>query len=139
MSLIYWKRIKEINKYITLIFHRDGRVQCIIDTNISKEDIKSIIKECNRKIDEIKLEVKSMSDRGAREIILLGQNVNAYQSNYHNVKYSLANLINTVSEIEDVKRIRYTTAKIYKRTARISTLTKNIKRLIKTLNNIYVK
>ena len=66
--------------------------------------------EYSRKINEIKLEVKSMSDRGAREIILLGQNVNAYQSNYHNVKYSLANLINTVSEIEDVIRIRYTTS-----------------------------
>ena len=44
---------EEHQKYVTLVFHRDGRIQCIIDTNISKADLKSIVKECNKKIDEI--------------------------------------------------------------------------------------
>ena len=40
------------------------------------------------------------------EIILLGQNVNAY--NYK--KYRLSDLIYTLSEIKNLKRIRYTTS-----------------------------
>ena len=62
--------------------------------------------EFSRSIDEIVAESKSLVDSGAREIILLGQNVNAF--NYKNSK--LSNLIKEISKINDLKRIRYTTS-----------------------------
>lgn len=53
-------------------------------------------------IDEIKL----LADNGTREIILLGQNVSAYQDE----QVSLAKLIKEISKIELIKRIRFTTS-----------------------------
>lgn len=53
-------------------------------------------------IDEIKL----LADNGTREIILLGQNVSAYQDE----QISLAKLIKEISKIELIKRIRFTTS-----------------------------
>ncbi|HWX89898.1 MAG TPA: tRNA (N6-isopentenyl adenosine(37)-C2)-methylthiotransferase MiaB [Rhizomicrobium sp.] len=51
-------------------------------------------------------EAQQLADRGAREIVLLGQNVNAYQAE----GWSLAKLCDAIAEIEDIKRIRYTTS-----------------------------
>ncbi len=62
--------------------------------------------EFSRSIDEIVEESKSLVKNGAKEIILLGQNVNAF--NYQTSK--LSNLINEISKINDLKRIRYTTS-----------------------------
>ena len=47
-----------------------------------------------------------MSDNGATEIILLGQNVNAY--NFEN--FRLSNLILEIEKLPQIKRIRYTTS-----------------------------
>jgi len=66
--------------------------------------------EYSRFFNEIKLEAESVSIRGASEIILLGQNVNSYNYSYRGKNYSLSYLINLISEIEKVKRIRYTTS-----------------------------
>ena len=66
--------------------------------------------EYSRFFNEIKLEAESVSIRGASEIILLGQNVNAYNYFYRGKNYSISYLINLISEIEKVKRIRYTTS-----------------------------
>ena len=62
--------------------------------------------EFSRSPDEIFNEAKELVDNGAKEIILLGQNVNAY--NYKDKK--LSDLIKKISEINDLKRIRYTTS-----------------------------
>ena len=62
--------------------------------------------EYSRSTKEIFLEAKQLVDNGAREITLLGQNVNAY--NFENNK--LSNLIFKISKIKDLKRIRYTTS-----------------------------
>jgi len=51
-------------------------------------------------------EARQLADKGAREIVLLGQNVNAYQTE----DWSLAKLCDAIAEIEDIKRIRYTTS-----------------------------
>ena len=51
-------------------------------------------------------EVKYLADTGTQEIILLGQNVNAYS----NEKYKLSNLILEIEKCSDIKRIRYTTS-----------------------------
>ena len=48
-----------------------------------------------------------MVNKGAKEIILLGQNVNAYN---FDKKYKLSSLIRTLSNIENLKRIRFTTS-----------------------------
>ena len=62
--------------------------------------------EYSRSIEEIVNEVNQVVINGAREIILLGQNVNAY--NFKGKK--LSNLILEISRIRDLKRIRYTTS-----------------------------
>ena len=52
-----------------------------------------------------------LSARGAREIVLLGQNVNAYRGADAKGKvWTLARLIEALAEIKDVSRIRYTTS-----------------------------
>jgi tRNA-2-methylthio-N6-dimethylallyladenosine synthase len=51
-------------------------------------------------------EIKYLADGGAKEIILLGQNVNAYD----NEDYKLSNLILEIEKISKIERIRYTTS-----------------------------
>ena len=63
-------------------------------------------KEFSRSIEELVIEANQLVDNGAREINLLGQNVNAYK--YKNIK--LSDLILEISKIEKLKRIRYTTS-----------------------------
>jgi len=62
--------------------------------------------EYSRSIDEILAEADQLVDNGAKEITLLGQNVNAY--NYK--KKRLSDLIIEISKIKKLKRIRYTTS-----------------------------
>ena len=62
--------------------------------------------EYSRPYDQIIDEAKYLANNGAKEIILLGQNVNAY--NYKD--YKLSNLILEIEKLTEVKRIRYTTS-----------------------------
>ena len=62
--------------------------------------------EYSRSIEELVVETKNLVNNRAKEITLLGQNVNAY--NYEGKK--LSDLICQISKIEDLKRIRYTTS-----------------------------
>ena len=62
--------------------------------------------EHSRSFKEIIDEAKILSENGVREIILLGQNVNAYNSN----DYRLSDLILEIEKIPEIKRIRYTTS-----------------------------
>ena len=62
--------------------------------------------EYSRPVKELFKECKDLIDNGAREIILLGQNVNAYNSNGE----KLSHLIKEISKIKNLKRIRYTTS-----------------------------
>ncbi len=62
--------------------------------------------EYSRPFKEIIEEAKILSENGAREIILLGQNVNAYK----NENFRLSDLIVEIEKISEVKRIRYTTS-----------------------------
>ena len=63
--------------------------------------------EYSRPFEQIIYETKNLVSKGAREIILLGQNVNAY--NYNN-SHRLSSLIRTLSNIKNLKRIRFTTS-----------------------------
>ena len=62
--------------------------------------------EISRPFKDILNESKQLVDNGAKEIILLGQNVNAYS--YDNKR--LSDLIKGISMIKDLRRIRYTTS-----------------------------
>ena len=67
--------------------------------------------EFNRRFDDIINEAIQLSAQGAREIILLGQNVNAYKSNDHDGNsVGLSDLIRYISHIDGIDRIRYTTS-----------------------------
>lgn len=62
--------------------------------------------EYSRSLKELTEEAKQLVGNGAKEITLLGQNVNAY--NFEDKK--LSDLIFELSKINDLKRIRYTTS-----------------------------
>ena len=62
--------------------------------------------EYSRSFRELIKEAKQLVNNGTREIILLGQNVNAY--NFEGKK--LSDLIFEISKINDLKRIRYSTS-----------------------------
>tara|TARA_B100000035_G_scaffold220299_1_gene189105 strand:+ start:754 stop:2049 length:1296 start_codon:yes stop_codon:yes gene_type:complete len=62
--------------------------------------------EYSRPLKELIIEANQLVDNGAVEINLLGQNVNAYNSN----EKKLSDLIFEISKIKGLKRIRYTTS-----------------------------
>ena len=62
--------------------------------------------EYSRSLKEILLEANQLVNNGAKEITLLGQNVNAY--NFENKK--LSDIISEISKIKNLKRIRFTTS-----------------------------
>ncbi len=66
--------------------------------------------EYSRPYDKILLEAESLIQNGAKEITLLGQNVNAYNYIKDNKKYKISNLINELEKFTELKRIRYTTS-----------------------------
>ena len=62
--------------------------------------------EYSRPFNQILDEAKYLADNGAKEIILLGQNVNAYD----NEGYRLSDLIFNIEKVSEIKRVRYTTS-----------------------------
>jgi tRNA-2-methylthio-N6-dimethylallyladenosine synthase len=67
--------------------------------------------EASRPAAPILAEARRLVDAGAREITLLGQNVNAYRGEGPDeLPWSLARLIRALAEIDHLARIRYTTS-----------------------------
>ena len=67
--------------------------------------------EISRPIEDVLSEVNSLAKDGVREIIFLGQNVNAYRDSKDKTKgLGLANLIKETALIEGIDRIRFTTS-----------------------------
>jgi len=62
--------------------------------------------EISRPWEDVVTEAHSLIDAGAREIVLLGQNVNAWS----NGKRGLAELIRALADFDGLERIRYTTS-----------------------------
>ena len=62
--------------------------------------------EYSRPFKQILNEAKYFADSGTQEIILLGQNVNAYNDE----NYRLSDLILEIENYSDIKRVRYTTS-----------------------------
>jgi len=66
--------------------------------------------EYSRSFDEIIREACQLVANGAKEITLLGQNVNAYKYENQTKTYRLSDLIFELNDLKDLKRIRYTTS-----------------------------
>ena len=67
--------------------------------------------EVNRRFDDILFEASLLSKKRTRELVLLGQNVNAYKSTKNNGDIvGLAELIRHISYIDGIERIRHTTS-----------------------------
>jgi tRNA-2-methylthio-N6-dimethylallyladenosine synthase len=66
--------------------------------------------EHSRSFVEIINEAKQLITNGAREITLLGQNVNAYEHKNQTRIYRLSDIIFELNNFKELKRIRYTTS-----------------------------
>lgn len=64
-------------------------------------------KERSRNPDQIVAEVRELAAQGYKEVMLLGQNVNAY-GNDLDLDIDFADLLYRVNEVEGIERIRYT-------------------------------
>ena len=66
--------------------------------------------EYSRPFKQILEEANVLVENGAKEITLLGQNVNAYNFSKNNENFTLSSLIKELNNIKKLKRIRFTTS-----------------------------
>lgn len=66
-------------------------------------------KERSRRPQDVIAEVRDLARQGFKEIMLLGQNVNAYGKDFEDMKYGLGDLMDEVRKI-DIPRVRFTTS-----------------------------
>ena len=66
--------------------------------------------EFSRPVSQIVSEAEKLAAKGVKEITLLGQNVNAYRGADNAGQSSLAKLVNQLSQISSIERIRYMTS-----------------------------
>ena len=66
--------------------------------------------EVSRPVESVMREVLALARQGAREIHLLGQNVNSYRGAIDDDWADIAELIHYVSEVDGIERVRYTTS-----------------------------
>ena len=66
--------------------------------------------EISRPFDDIVAEVAALAEQGAKEVTLLGQNVNAWRGEIDGAMQDFAELLFYINEIQGIERIRYTTS-----------------------------
>ncbi|SDC88989.1 tRNA-2-methylthio-N6-dimethylallyladenosine synthase [Paenibacillus sp. UNCCL117] len=66
-------------------------------------------KERSRRPEDVIAEVRELARQGFKEIMLLGQNVNAYGKDFEDIEYRFGDLMQDVSKI-DIPRVRFTTS-----------------------------
>jgi tRNA-2-methylthio-N6-dimethylallyladenosine synthase len=66
--------------------------------------------EYSRPFDQIINEAKEIIQNGAKEIILLGQNVNAYNYKDENKEFRLSDLLIALENFKELERVRFTTS-----------------------------
>jgi tRNA-2-methylthio-N6-dimethylallyladenosine synthase len=66
--------------------------------------------EFSRPVDQVIAEARDLAAAGAREITLLGQNVNAYHGEDGQEELGLGGLIRRLAEVDGIDRLRYTTS-----------------------------
>lgn len=96
---------KNLSSYITIMEGCNKKCTfCIVPTTRGKE--------ISRPYKDIILEIKNMAKNNIKEITLLGQNVNSYfyKNNICEYKCTFSKLLHKISEIEEIKRIRFITS-----------------------------
>lgn len=92
-------------------------------------------RELARKPEDIILEAKNLEKNGAKEIVLLGQNVSSYKYiDENNKNWSLVDLIKEIAKLENILRIRYITSHPIDITDELIELHKTEKKLIPYLH-----
>lgn len=67
--------------------------------------------EISRSVADVVAECRHLADQGVKELVLLGQNVNAFHGEDESgVEVSFAGLLRRVAEIDGVERVRFTTS-----------------------------
>lgn len=66
--------------------------------------------EYSRPVDQVVAEARQLVEGGTREIVLLGQNVNAYHGDKDGKTRGLGQLIRHLADIDGLARLRYTTS-----------------------------
>ena len=90
--------------------------------------------EFSRSFNEVIDEAKQLISNGSREITLLGQNVNAYEYKEKSKTFLLSDLIFKLSELKELKRIRYMTSHPKDVTNDLIEAHKSIKKLMPVLH-----
>ena len=67
-------------------------------------------KEVSRPLSQVLNEIKNLASLGAKEVTLLGQNVNGYLVEHQGENVDFAMLLYYVASIDKIERIRYTTS-----------------------------
>ena len=83
---------------------------------------------------DILTEAIQLAEQGVKEITLLGQNVNAYRGKFEGAEADLALLLETIAEIPQVERIRYTTSHPNEMTDRLINCYSRIPKLAQQLH-----
>ncbi|MFS0875454.1 tRNA (N6-isopentenyl adenosine(37)-C2)-methylthiotransferase MiaB [Solibacillus isronensis] len=96
------KRIGSIKAWVNIMYGCDKFcTYCIVPYTRGKER--------SRRPEEIIQEVRELAAQGYKEIMLLGQNVNAYGKDFDDIEYRLGDLMDELRKI-DIPRIRFTTS-----------------------------
>ena len=90
--------------------------------------------EYSRPFEQIIEEAKELIKNGCKEIILIGQNVNAYRYEEGKNTFKLSDLIMELEEFSELKRIRYTTSHPKDMTEDLIGCYKNSKKLMPLLH-----
>ena len=90
--------------------------------------------EYSRPFKQVLDEARQLVDLGAKEITLLGQNVNAYKSEEGKKTYKLSSIIEALSQIQELQRIRFTTSHPLDMTDDLIACYKNFKKLMPFLH-----
>ncbi|MFF5993422.1 tRNA (N6-isopentenyl adenosine(37)-C2)-methylthiotransferase MiaB [Lysinibacillus sp. KU-BSD001] len=96
------KRLGSIKAWVNIMYGCDKFcTYCIVPYTRGKER--------SRRPEEIIQEVRELAAQGYKEIMLLGQNVNAYGKDFADTEYRLGDLMDELRKI-DIPRIRFTTS-----------------------------
>ena len=96
------KRLGSIKAWVNIMYGCDKFcTYCIVPYTRGKER--------SRRPEEIVQEVRELAAQGYKEIMLLGQNVNAYGKDFTDLDYRFGDLMDELRKI-DIPRIRFTTS-----------------------------
>ena len=92
--------------------------------------------EVSRPFADILTEIAELTAQGVKEVTLLGQNVNAYRGTMddNDTIADLADLIETIAEMPEIKRIRYTTSHPREMTQKLIDMYARVPKLVSHLH-----